>query len=157
MSRSFVEAFMIELSKVGRRTRNLFDDRLRERGLTLARTRALHWLSLKSAMNQTELAAALEIEHPSVVRLLDGMERQGLIVRRLVAEDKRAKLVELTALAKDQIRGIEDLTEVIGTRLLRGIAQSDLTIALAVLRQIDANIAVERGSRAPHASSDDVE
>lgn len=140
---SFISAFMVELSKVGRKTRTIFDNSFSERDLTLARVRALMLLSSQPSMNQTDLAAALEIEHPSVVRLLDGMERQGLIVRRPVEGDRRAKSVELTTLAAQQVRELEGLTATIGRRLLRGIDQQHLEVALSVLSQIRNNIDVE--------------
>ncbi|ENR65033.1 hypothetical protein C032_02700 [Brucella abortus 63/294] len=77
-------AFTMGLSTAARKMRNLFDSRVRERGLTLARARVLLLLAQQRDWNQRELADALEIEHPSVVRLLDGLEKQGMIVRASV-------------------------------------------------------------------------
>lgn len=49
---------------------------------------------------QRELAEALTISRPTATRLLDGLERKGL-VRRVVAEgDRRESLIEPTAAAK---------------------------------------------------------
>lgn len=119
--------------------RKLFDGFVRERGLTLARYRALLLLSKHRTWNQTELADALDIEHPSVVRLLDGLERQGLITRSAVQGDRRAKHIELTALAKVHVTELDEVSRNIRALLLRGIKEEHLEIALAVLRQITAN------------------
>jgi MarR family transcriptional regulator for hemolysin len=48
-------------------------------------------------MRQTDLAAALDIEGPSLVRLLDALERQGLVVRCGEPDDRRVKTLHMTA------------------------------------------------------------
>ena len=83
-------AFSEELWKVSRKYAQAFDARVRAKGLTLARARALIFLGKKDCMTQTELADALEIEGPTLVPLLDGLEKQGLIERRPVDGDRRA-------------------------------------------------------------------
>ncbi|WP_110377956.1 MarR family transcriptional regulator [Chelatococcus asaccharovorans] len=132
-------AFTFELATAGRKMRKLFDRYVRERGLTLPRARALLLLAQERSWNQTELADALEIEHPSVVRLLDGLERQGLITRSAVAGDRRAKQIELTIAAQAQVRDLEELTERLRTTLLQGIDAASLAVALSTLQRVVAN------------------
>ncbi|MBS7697139.1 MAG: MarR family transcriptional regulator [Chelatococcus sp.] len=119
--------------------RKLFDRYVRERGLTLPRARALLFLAQDRSWNQTELADALEIEHPSVVRLLDGLERQGLITRCAVVGDRRAKQIELTVSAQAQVRELEELTERLRFDLLQDIDAASLEVALSTLRRFVAN------------------
>jgi MarR family transcriptional regulator for hemolysin len=132
-------AFTFELATAGRKMRKLFDRYVRERGLTLPRARALLLLAQDRSWNQTELADALEIEHPSVVRLLDGLERQGLITRGAVAGDRRAKQIELTLAAQAQVRELEELTERLRLDLLQDIDAASLEVALSTLRRFVAN------------------
>ena len=47
-------------------------------------------------MRQTDLAAALDIEGPSLVRLLDALERQGLVERCGEPDDRRVKTLRMT-------------------------------------------------------------
>src|ERR687889_1952112 len=89
--------FLEELSVTSRKLRTLFDARVRAKRLTLARARTLMNLARKDGMTQTELAEILEVEGPTLVRLLDGLEAQGLTERRPVAGDRRAKQIALTA------------------------------------------------------------
>ena len=79
--------FSEELIKVSRKMRNLFDARVRAEGLPLPRARALIFLGRKGCMTQTELAEMLEIEGPTLVPLLDSLEKQGLIRRQPVDEN----------------------------------------------------------------------
>lgn len=64
------------LATVNRKLRSVFDARVKERGLTLPRARMLFALARKEGLNQRELAEELDIETPTIVRLLDGMEKQ---------------------------------------------------------------------------------
>ncbi len=75
--------FLEELSVTSRKLRTLFDAQVRARGLTLARARTLIHLSRKDGMTQTELAEILEVEGPTLVRLLDGLEAQHSAVKEL--------------------------------------------------------------------------
>lgn len=63
MSRADVSAEMIDaMAKVNRRLRTLFDARVKERGLTLARARTLLTLIDQEGLYQKELAEVLEID-----------------------------------------------------------------------------------------------
>jgi len=132
--------FAMELSTAGRKMRTVFDALVRERGLTLSRARALLLLSRHPAMNQTELASALEIEKPTVVRLLDGLEKQGLIARSAVDGDRRAKQLTLTRAASEQVEELEAIGEHLRSTMLRGIDEADLAVAADVLRRLIRNI-----------------
>lgn len=143
MSQSKLEleaAFTMGLSTAARKMRNLFDSRVRERGLTLARARVLLLLAEQRDWNQRELADALEIEHPSVVRLLDGLEKQQLIYRAAVEGDRRAKRIELTEEAQAQVKQLQEITQAIRAELLQKIDQKSLETALSVLQEINQTV-----------------
>lgn len=133
-------AFTMELSTAARKMRNLFDSRVRERGLTLARARVLVLLTQQRDWNQRELADALEIEHPSVVRLLDGLEKQGLIYRSAVESDRRAKRIELTDEAQAQVRELQEITRHMRSELLQRVDRQSLETALSVLQEVSETV-----------------
>lgn len=133
-------AFTMGLSTAARKMRNLFDSRVRERGLTLARARVLLLLAEQRNWNQRELADALEIEHPSVVRLLDGLEKQGLIYRVVVEGDRRAKRIELTSEAQAQVKQLQGITQAIRAELLQRVDRNSLETALTVLQEISQTV-----------------
>lgn len=141
-----------ELATASRKMRTGFDALVRTRGLTLARARALMLLARHPGISQTELAGLLEIENPTVVRLLDGLEKQGLIRRTPAADDRRVKRIDLTEAAEDQVDEIEDLAEVMRSTMARGIPEADLTVTLNVLRRMIANL--ESGPAADDGEAD---
>jgi len=75
--------FGFRVARVARRLRQAVDAELRAYGLTEATWRPLAYVGrLGDGVRQKELATALAIEGPSLVRLLDSLERRGLIERR---------------------------------------------------------------------------
>lgn len=128
--------FAMELGKVARRWRTRLDSRLRAVGLTQARWMALLELSRADAITQRDLAASLGIEGPTLVRLLDGLEAQGLIERQSCPEDRRAKRVGLTAAAAPVLAEIRKIAEATRRELLEDIAREDLSVARRVLSRI---------------------
>lgn len=128
------------LSLVNRKLRAVFDARVKERGLTLSRARALFALTRKDGLNQRELADELDIETPTLVRLLDGMEKQGFIERRVEASDRRAKQIHMT----DDGRGVADeilrLADEVRAEVLEGIDAAELAVTQRVIRAIADNV-----------------
>lgn len=133
-------AFSEEIWKVSRKMRTLFDARVRAEGLTLARARALMFLGKNGCMTQTELAELLEIEGPTLVPLLDGLEKQGLIERRPVDGDRRAKQIVLTAAGKDQAAYVDTLVRDFRSDVLKDIGDDDLKAAIRVFHAMARNI-----------------
>jgi MarR family transcriptional regulator, transcriptional regulator for hemolysin len=132
--------FSEELWKLSRKMRTLFDARVRAEGLTLARARALMLLAKKNCVNQTELADALEIEGATLVPLLDGLEKQGLIERRPVEGDRRAKHITLTPAGQEQAAHVNGIVKAFRSDIMKDVSEDDLKAALRVLHAMASNI-----------------
>ncbi|WP_457093423.1 MarR family winged helix-turn-helix transcriptional regulator [Microvirga sp. P5_D2] len=132
--------FSEELWKLSRKMRTLFDARVRAEGLTLARARALMLLAKKDCMTQTELADALEIEGPTLVPLLDGLERQGLIERRPVDGDRRAKHIALTSPGHEQAAHVNGIVKGFRNDVMKDVSEDDLKTAIRVFHTMARNI-----------------
>lgn len=128
--------FLEELSIASRKLRTLFDARVRTMGLTLARARTLMHLARKGGMTQTELAELLEVEGPTLVRLLDGLEAQGLIERRPVEGDRRAKQIVLTPEGQELAAKVTRLANDVREEVLADIPEADLATAAATMRAV---------------------
>ena len=139
-------AFTGELAAVNRKLRALVDDRARDMGLTLSRARLLMELAREDGPIQSDLAGLLDIEQPTLVRLLDGLERNGMIERRAVEGDRRARRVFLTETARAQAQDILDFLAALRAGILQGIAPEELEAALDVLRRTSRNIAAGRSA-----------
>jgi len=77
------ETFGQLLHGTARIWRQKLDERLKPMGLSQAKWRTLMHLSLaEDALTQTEIAARLGVEEPTVVTLLHRLERESWITRK---------------------------------------------------------------------------
>ncbi|WEK49878.1 MAG: MarR family transcriptional regulator [Candidatus Kaistia colombiensis] len=121
--------------------RTRFDAELRTLDLTLARGRLmLHLISATHVVTQAELSDVLEVEHPTVVRLLDALEQSGHVERQPLPGDRRAKSVVLTAEGRGIGERVLNLTDRLRDGLLAGIDPADLEVAERVLIALSDNV-----------------
>jgi DNA-binding MarR family transcriptional regulator len=93
---------------VNRLTLNLKND-LRPAKMTLSRWRTLSVLTASDGRSMGELAAYMVIEQPALSRIIDQMERDGLVTRRLASRDNRVVQVYLTDAGRQMFRQIRPL------------------------------------------------
>ena len=134
------EQLFDEMSAFNRKLRAFFDAAVREEGLTLARARALFAIARRGPMTQKELAEELEIETPTLVRVLDGMARQDLIVRTEDANDRRAKRIAMTEAGTLAFDRMHVLAAGLREEIADGISEDDIEIALSVVRRLTRNL-----------------
>lgn len=139
-------AFTAELASANRKLRALVDERARDMGLTLSRARLLMQLAKADGPIQSDLAGLLDIEQPTLVRLLDGLERTGMIERRAAEGDRRARRVFLTPVARAQAEDILAFLTDLRADVLDGIDREELEVALRVLSRMSRNIVANRGA-----------
>jgi MarR family transcriptional regulator for hemolysin len=131
------ETFGPLLGEIARSWRNKLDQRLKPLGMSQAKWLVLLHLNMASSdMTQKELSERLGIEGPSLVRLLDRMEADGWVERRVSPNDRRAKIVHLTAKANAMIREIKRVAAKLRSELLSDISAEELSTASSVLHRI---------------------
>jgi MarR family transcriptional regulator, transcriptional regulator for hemolysin len=82
------------------------------------------------------LAERLGIECPSLVRLVDALEADGLLLRRADPADRRAKTLHLTAKGAALAAQAEEVLNGVRRRLLKDVGERDVETALEVLRAV---------------------
>ncbi|MGQ0501763.1 MAG: MarR family winged helix-turn-helix transcriptional regulator [Panacagrimonas sp.] len=118
------------------------DRRLSPMGLSQAMWRPLLILhGTDGPMTQSQLARALGVESPTVVRLLDRLEARGWIRRCHCPNDRRAYHVELTEQALGLCVDLEAVVAEVRREALAGIDPADIEVAIAVLDRVRARIA----------------
>lgn len=126
-----------ELLSLTRAIRAGFELRVQRLGLTYARARLLTAIGRNPGASQSELAAELEIETPTLKRLLDAVEALGLAERRPLAEDARKHAVFLTDTAR--IEPLLRFRDEVDAALVQGISPEDLAAARRVLTRMTQN------------------
>jgi len=125
------------LGETARAWRFALDRRLAPLGLSRSQWLVLfHAGRAASPLTQTELAQRVGVEGPTLVGLLDRMEREGWIERRPDPSDRRCKVVCLTGKACDIRHRIEDAASRLREELLDGLPEQDLDRIIDILAQI---------------------
>ena len=133
--------FGFSVARIARRLRQAVDAELQVYGLTEATWRPLAYVGrLGGGVRQKEMATALSIEGPSLVRLLDNLERRGLIERREDETDRRARGIYLTRAGRDLAVRVAKVGTEIQSRLLARIPPADLEICQRVLGSIEREL-----------------
>lgn len=132
--------FGLTLAGMRQRWRRVLDDRLRPQGLTEATWRTMVYLLRgQDGCLQKDLAFAIGIEGPSLVRLLDTLEEAGFLERRAAAGDRRAKTVHMTPAGETRMADVQDMTDTIRDHLLGDISDDELRLCEDVFRRIRDN------------------
>jgi len=122
-----LDRFAVTLGEMGRLWRSYQDRVLRCAGLSLVQWQVIHHLSRKrEPLVQRRLALAIGVEEPVLVRVLDRLERAGLVERRPSQADRRAKTVHLTARAGPVLAAAEVELHEMREALLRDFAPEEL-------------------------------
>lgn len=98
----------ILIKKAARLFEQVANQNLDTLGVTYAQTIFLVRLWEKNGQNQIELAKSAGLKQPSVVRILDRMERDNLITRVKNKNDRRVSNFYLTEKAKKACLKLED-------------------------------------------------
>ncbi|CAI8843374.1 MULTISPECIES: MarR family transcriptional regulator [Pseudomonas] len=133
--------FGMQLAQMSRGWRAELDRRLAGMGLSQARWLVLlHLARFDEAPTQRELAQSVGVEGPTLARLLDSLESQGLVQRQAVLEDRRAKKIVLCAPARPLIEQIETIATQLRHELFEGVDEADLKVCMRVHGHILGNL-----------------
>lgn len=69
---------------------------LADEGITYRQCQVLAWLALEGELSQVDLARYMNVRPATIVKVLDRMERDGLITRRACSDDRRRHSIKPT-------------------------------------------------------------
>ncbi len=124
---------------VNRLTLNLKND-LRPAKMTLSRWRTLSVLNASDGRSMGELADLMVIEQAALSRIVDQMERDKLVTRRLASNDNRVVRVYLTTAGRSKFKEIRPLELRHYAKLIKGFKQTELQNLETSLQTLWQNI-----------------
>lgn len=134
------DQFPFAVARVTRRWRKMLDERLKDLGVTQARWSTMVYLEKGGeGLTQRELASLMAIENPTLVRLLDSLEQQGLIERRPCPSDRRARRLHLTNAGRAFMDDLSERAEVLREEMLEGISDKEIECTVKVFHKILEN------------------
>ncbi|MBU0806499.1 MULTISPECIES: MarR family transcriptional regulator [Pseudomonas] len=141
MSLTDQHRFAMQVAQLSRAWRAELDRRLVGLGLSQARWLVLlHLGRFAELPTQRELAQSVGVEGPTLARLLDSLEAQGLVSRLAVPEDRRAKKIALMPEARPLIEKIEAISSQLREEAFAGIDEEELRRCQKVYAQVLSNL-----------------
>lgn len=139
------DEFPFAVARVTRRWRKLLDERLKDLGVTQARWTTMFYLQRGGeGLTQRELARLMAIENPTLVRLLDSLEQQNLIVRRPCPNDRRARRLFLTPDGTEFMSVLNKRAAELREDMLDGLSDAEIKDTVAIFHRILANADKQR-------------
>ena len=133
INRSELEnAFIGGVSALRRELRKVYDRELAPTGLSLAFAWPIVLIAEQPGMSQRELAERLEIEGPTLVRLLHQLGAMDLVTRQQNPDDHRANTLHLTPAGRSTAKRLRRAMDGVRARLLAGVSDDELADALRV-------------------------
>ncbi|MHC2280846.1 MarR family transcriptional regulator for hemolysin [Bradyrhizobium diazoefficiens] len=126
------------ITRLGRMWRRESDQALFDHGLSYATAIPLLLLSRQGEnVRQGVLADELGIEGPSLVRLIDLLQAEGLVERREDPTDRRAKTLHLTKAGEAKVEETNRVLRRVRASLLKDIGADELAITFETLQRIE--------------------
>lgn len=117
-----------------------FGRRLQNTGITRIQWIALYYTKTKGNISQRDLSNLMNVKDSSVGRLIDRLERDGLIQRERNEIDRRVIFIKLTEKGDQLITNLMPYGTQFNDDLVTGIDEQDIIIYEKVLKKMISNI-----------------
>lgn len=115
-------------SQSGKVFAEAMEKRLRPYNITRTQWIAMYYIHTNELLTQKELARMMALKEPTIVRMLQKMELEGLLVRNGSKEDHRRKHLELSGAGKELCLKLLPVVEQFKADTTKGISPEDLQI-----------------------------
>ena len=131
------------LARVATRTNQLWVRRLRDHGLTIGRWQVLNVLATYDGSRIGTIADLSGGEQPAVSRVIDQMERDGLVKRRPSLNDSRAVEVWITKLGRTTYDMLMPEAQAFVQRMLRTFSDAESNQMNSLLERLFSDLQEE--------------
>lgn len=120
-----------------------FNEEIAPHGITFRQCQVLGYLALDGPLSQCQLAERMHIEPPTLVGILDRMERDGWIRRVVSEDDRRRKLIHPTQAAEPVWSKIAECGRRARARAAHGLTQQEQRTLHRLLLRVQQNLSPE--------------
>jgi len=128
------------LNRAGARIATAFNEDVRPLGATLQIWRVLAALREQDGRRMGDLSETTSIDVSTLTRLVDGMEKKGLVARRRADQDARVVMLHVTAAGRRLTGRILPIAQRYERVALAGFDEREAATLKAALRQLYANM-----------------
>ncbi|QHT62181.1 MarR family transcriptional regulator [Paenibacillus lycopersici] len=118
----------------------LFQHRLSSYGITPEQWSALYQIDRAQGLIQKEIAERTGKDKPSTTRILDHLEKKGLIYKKAGERDRRSFLVFSTELGQSVIRETTPIEDSVTAEVMQCISEDEYGMMTGLLQRIRQHI-----------------
>jgi len=120
--------------------RRALNEELSPHGITFRQSQVLGWLVLEGDLSQTELAARMEVEPPTLAGIIDRMEAAGWVLRHGCDQDRRRKIIRVEPAAEPVWEKIAECARRIRSIAAEGLSEEQREQLQELLRIVHGNL-----------------
>lgn len=119
----------------------ILDRALKPHGLGLRHWQALFNVAVHDpGETLTSIASRLGVPNATLVRILDDLEKSGLIERHVDEKDRRSKRLDLTSAGESVFSTLFGINHSLRRQFLQGISQSELSLMVSAADVMNRNL-----------------
>ena len=116
------------------------DDALKPYGIARSQWQVLSRVSRAGTLAQKDLQHAMCVESATLTGIVDVQAARGWLVRTESADDKRVRVLSLTAEGLARLQAVPDPYKLVETRMLHGVPDDERTQVQATLETLIHNL-----------------
>jgi MarR family transcriptional regulator, transcriptional regulator for hemolysin len=126
---------------------------LGDQGISYRQCQILAWLALEGELCQARLAELMNVRPPSIVKVLDRLERDGLIAREPSPGDRRMRIIRPTRDALPVWQQIVRCARTVRQRSEQGLSDAEIDLLRGLIGRVYENLDPSRLSELQDAES----
>ena len=131
-----------QLASTARAVSRAFDQALGSAGGSLPTWLVLLTLKTRPVANQSELAAQVGVQGPTLTHHLNAMEAAGLLTRHRDPANRRSQVVELTEQGEEAFQRMRLTAAGFDRQLRTGLDAAEIAVLAKLLSTLQDNVAV---------------
>lgn len=133
--------FTLKLVAIVNKKRRLMDELIKPLGFSRLEWQILSYLSVAGEdLTQKQLNCFIDNDCAFITRALDKLEEKKLIRRKINADDKRQRDVQLTAKGRPIARRLYDYGKKLNDDLMEGLSENEINTLYKLTGRIEDNI-----------------
>jgi len=118
----------------------IIDLKLKPHGITMSQGFVLVQLWTEDGLRQSEIAERMQVATVTISKLVDRLEAQNFVLRRVDQADRRSNRVYATSKGRDLVKVLTRIVYEVDDISNVGIPQEDLATTLTVLSRMRENL-----------------
>jgi DNA-binding MarR family transcriptional regulator len=145
-SEELIQRIMNGLYRIGRGRHAVFQEELPRYGVTLQQFHLLLYLKLQGGAKVSEVGRMMMVSTPTASRMVNALQRAGLVKKEKSPRDQRAAVLTLTRRGSKLVERVRERQNDFLISLLHDIPDRDLEAFLRVIEMMAEKMAAGRSA-----------